>query len=165
MAPGEVVIDEKSGGASSLNPCVIEPSEWRERGICAATLQDDGERRECLLKITGTEEASIPGKCRVEIIDQILRKDVGISRCKRVQRLWGKRVEQRVDGICVSSLEFVVRLKAEPCGVLLIDVVIDPKCLYLFMISARMRNTLAIRATVSIIRNGRCDSSHIERTA
>src|SRR6202043_1652880 len=127
-------------------------------------LQHDGERSECLLKITGAKQASVPGKRRVEIVHNTLRKDVSISRRKRVQRLWGKRIEQRVDGICISSLESVIRLQAEPRGVLLIDVVIDSNRLHLFMIVARMRNALAIGATVSIIRDSRCDSSHIERT-
>ena len=165
MAPGEIVVDKEPGGASSLNPCVVESSDRRERGIRAAALQHDRERGECLLKITRSEQACIPGKCRVEIVHQILRKDVRISRCKRVQRLWGNRVEQRVDGICIGSLQSGVGLKAEPCGVLLIDVVIDANRLYLFVIVARMRNALAIGAAVSIIRNGRCDSSRIERTA
>ena len=154
MAPGKVVVDKEPGGASSLDPCVVEPSDRSKRRIRAAALQDDRERGECLLKIAGTEQAPIPGKCRVEIIHEILRKDVGISRRKRVQGLRRKSVEQRIDGICIGGLESVVRLKAKPGGVFLIDVVIDSNRLDLFMIVARMRNALAIGAAVSIIRNG-----------
>ena len=79
--------------------------------------------------------------------------------------LRGERVEQGVDGIGIGRLESVVRLKAEPGGVFLIDVVIDSNRLDLFMIIARMRNALTIGATVSIIRNCGRNSTDIERTA
>src|ERR1700730_11083075 len=164
-APGEVVIDEDPGGASSLNPSVVKSPDTGKRRIRAATLQNDRERGERFLKIARTKQASIPGKGRVEIIHEILRKDVRISCCKRVQGLRRKSVEQRIDGIGVGSLESVVRLKAKPGGVFLIDVVIDPKSLDLFMIIARMRHALAICATVSIIRNCGQTSTNIERTA
>ena len=165
MAPGEVVVDEKPGGASSLNPGVVQSPDLRERGIRATAFQHDGKRGECLLKITGAKQASIPGKRRIEIVHQILRKDVRISRCKRVKRLRRKSVEQGVDGIGIGGLESVVRLKAEPGRVLLIDVVIDANRLHLFVISARMRDALTIGTTVSIIRNCGRNSTDIERTA
>src|SRR3984893_17922500 len=88
---------------------------------------------------------------------------MGISRCKRVQGLGRNRVKQRIDGISVSSLNSGIGLKAKPGGVLFIDVVIDSNRLHLFMIVARMRNALAIGATVSIIRDCRWASSRIER--
>ncbi len=136
MAPGEIVVDKEPGGAPSLNPGVVESSERRERGIRAAALQHDRERGECLLKIARSEQTSIPGKCRIEIIHKILRKDVGISRGKRVQRLRRNSVEQRIDRIGIGSLEPGVGLKAEPGGVFLIDVVIDSNRLDLFVIVA-----------------------------
>src|SRR5580700_3099628 len=88
-----------------------------------------------------------------------------VSRRKRVQGLGGKSVEQWVDGIGVGSLEPGVRLKAKPSGVFSVNVVIDASCLDLLMIIARMRDALAIRATVSIIRNGGRTSTDIERAA
>ena len=165
MAPGEVVVDKEPGRASPLDPGVVESSDRGKRRIRAAALQHDRECGERLLKITRTEQASIPGKRRIEIVHEILRKDVRISRCKRIQGLRRKSVEQRIDGIGVGGLESVVRLKAEPGGVFLIDVVIDPNRLDLFVIVARMRDALAIGATVSIIRNGGRTSTNIERTA
>src|ERR1700687_1760811 len=165
MTPGEVVVDEKPGGASPLDPCVVQSPDLRERGIRPAALQHDGKRRECLLKITGAKQASVPGKRRVEIVDKILRKDMRISRCKRVKRLRRKSVEHGVDGIGIGGLESVVRLKAEPGRALLIDVVIDANRLDLFMIRARMRDALTIGATVSIVRNCGRNSTTIERTA
>src|SRR5260370_24917212 len=65
----------------------------------------------------------------------------------------------------VGRLHAGVGLKSKPGGVLFIDVVIDSTGLYLFMIIARMRDALAIRATISIIHNGGLTSAHIQRTA
>src|SRR5216684_2923746 len=164
-APGEVVVDKETRGAPSLDPGVVKSPDPRERGIRTAALQNDRECGECFLEITRTEQAFIPGKCRIEIVHKILRKDVGIPCGKRVRRLRGKSVEQRTDGVCVGSLHAGIGLKAKPGRVFLIDVVIDSNRLYLFMIIARMRSALAIRATVSIIGNGGLTSAHIERTA
>jgi hypothetical protein len=75
-----------------------------------------------------------------------------------------KSVEQWVDWIGVGSLQPCVRLKAKPCGVFLIDVEIDSNRLDLFMIITRMRDALAIRATVSIVRNCGSTSTNIEGT-
>ena len=72
-----------------------------------------------------------------------------ISRSKRVKRLGGKSVEQRVDGISVSSLKSVVRLKAIPGRVLFIDIVIDSNRLNLFVIITRVRDALPVLATVA----------------
>src|SRR5277367_352371 len=78
-----------------------------------------------------------------------------ISRRKREQRLRRKSVEQRVDRVGVGRLEPSVRLKAKPSGVFFVNVVIDSSRLHLLVIIARMRDALAIRATVSIVRNRR----------
>src|ERR1700694_5286430 len=88
-----------------------------------------------------------------------------ISRSKRVERLRRKSVEKGVDAICIGGLHSGIRLKPKPGGIFLTDVLVDSNCLYLFVISAGMRNTLAIRAAVAIIRNCRRNSTHIERTA
>src|SRR5271170_829040 len=76
-----------------------------------------------------------------------------ISRRKREQRLRRKSVEQRVDSVGVGRLEPSVRLKAKPSGVFFVNVVIDSSRLHLLVIIARMRDALAIGATVSIIGN------------
>src|SRR5271170_1436533 len=78
-----------------------------------------------------------------------------ISRRKREQRLRRKSVEQWVDRVGVGRLEPSVRLKPEPRGVFLIEVVVNASRLDLLVIIARMRDALAIRATVSIVRNRR----------
>src|SRR5712664_2557545 len=135
-APGEVVVDKETRGAPSLDPGVVKSPDPRERGIRTSALQNDRECGECFLEITRTEQAFIPGKCRVEIVHKILRKDVGIPCGKRVQRLRGKRVEQSVDGICIGGLDSGIGLKAKPGRVPFIDVVIDSNCLDLFVISA-----------------------------
>jgi hypothetical protein len=82
------------------------------KGIRAAALQHDRECGERLLKIARPEQASIPGKCRIEIIHQILRKDVRISRRKRVKRLRRNALNKRIDGIGVGGLDAGVGLKA-----------------------------------------------------
>src|SRR5271170_6197305 len=90
---------------------------------------------------------------------------MGISRCERVERLRGKGVEQRIDGIGIGGLESVVRLKAQPGGISLVDVVVEAECLYLFVVIAGVRNTSPVRATVSIRWAARCQSAiRIERT-
>ena len=164
-APGKVVIDKEPGGASPLYPCVVQSADRCERRIRTTALQDNRECSKRFLKIRGPEQALIPRERRIEIIHEVLRKDVRVSRCKRVQRLGRKSVEQRVDRIGVGGLEPGIRLKAKPRGVFLIDVVIDASRLYLFVVIARMRDALAIRATVPIIRNSRRTSTNIERAA
>src|SRR5580698_9553884 len=151
--PGKVVIDKKARGASPLYPCVVQSADGCERRIRTAALQNNRKCGERCLEIRGSEQALVPRERRIEIIHEILRKDVRISRRKRVQGLGRKSVEQWVDRIGVGSLQPCVRLKAKPCGVFLIDVEIDSNRLDLFMIIARMRDALAIRATVSIVRN------------
>src|SRR5580658_6887007 len=135
-APGQVVVYKKPGGASSLNPGVVQSPDRCKRRIRTAALQNNRECGERFLEIRRPEQALVPRKRRIEIIHKILRKDVRVSCRKRVERLRGKRVEQRVDGICVRSLEPGVRLKAKPGVVFLIDVVIDASRLDLFVIVA-----------------------------
>src|ERR1700680_142934 len=164
-APSEIVIDEEARGSPALYPSVVEPSNRSERRICAATLQHNRECRECLLKVTRPKQTRIPGKRGIEVVHQILRKDVRVSRRKGIERLRGKSVEQGDDGIGISGLESVVGLKAEPGSVFLIDVVIDPSGLYLFMVIAGVRNAVPVRATVTIRWTARSRSAvRIERT-
>ena len=166
MAPGEVVVDEEARGSPALNPGVVEPSNRSERRICAAALQHDRECRERLLKVARPKQTLVPGKCRIEVVHQILRKDVRVSRRKRVERLRRKSVEQGVDGIGVSGLQSVVGLKTKPRGIFLIDVVVDAGGLYLFMVVAGVRNALPVRATISIGWTARCRAAVcIEGTA
>jgi hypothetical protein len=135
-APCKIVVDEKPRGAPSLHPRVVQAADRGEGRIRAAALQNNRECGEGLLKIDRREYAPLPGKCRVEIIHEILREDMRISRRKRVQGLRRKSVEQRIDGIGVGGLESVVRLKAKPRGVVLIEVVIDSDRLHLLVIVA-----------------------------
>src|SRR5258708_8166491 len=72
VAPGKIVIDEEPRRPPSLNPVVIESADGGKGRIAAASLQDGLESRECLLEVPGTEKAFIPGKCRVEIVHQVL---------------------------------------------------------------------------------------------
>ena len=78
-----------------------------------------------------------------------------VSSRKRVEGLRGNRVEQRVDGVCVGGLQTGVGLKAKPCGVVRIDVVVDAGRLHLLMIVAGVRDTLPIGAAVSSFANRR----------
>src|SRR3984957_5698306 len=165
MAPSQVVVDKEPGGASALDPSVVQSPDRRKRRIRTVALQNNRECGERFLEIRGPEQALIPRERRIEIIHEVLRKDVRVSSCKRVQRLGRKSVEQRVDRIGVGGLEPGIRLKAKPRGVFLIDVVIDASRLYLFVVIARMRDALAIRATVPINRNCGRTPANIERTA
>ena len=90
VAPGQVVIDEEPGGAPSLYPGVVEPSDGGERRVRTAALQNDRKCGERFLKIAGPEQAFIPGKRRIEIVHEILRKDVRVSRRKRSTAVEGK---------------------------------------------------------------------------
>ena len=74
-------------------------------------------------------------------------------------------VEHGVDGIGIGGLDSCIRLKTKPGRVFLIDIEIDSSRLHLFVISAGMRNTLTICATVSIIRTCGRRSTPIEWTA
>ena len=101
-------------------------------------------------KSLGPNRLFVPGKRRIEIVHQILRKDVRVSRRKRVERLRGNRVEERVDGIGVGGLQAGVGLKAKPGRVLLIDVVVDAHRLHLLVVVAGMRNALPVGAAISV---------------
>src|SRR5580658_11039330 len=122
-APGQVVVYKKPGGAPALNPGVVQSPDRCKRRIRTAALQNNRECGERFLEIRRPEQALVPRERRIEIIHEILRKDVRISRRKRVQGLGRKSVEEWVDRIGVGSLQPCVRLKAKPCGVFLIDVV------------------------------------------
>src|SRR5271167_1059146 len=67
MAPGQVVVDEKARGASSLHPGIVEASDCGERCIGATSLQHDWKSRESLLEIARGKQAFIPRKSGVEI--------------------------------------------------------------------------------------------------
>src|SRR5579864_7888202 len=73
-----------------------------------------------------------------------------IAGCEGVKGLRRNGVEQRIDWIGVSRLKPRVGLKTKPCHVLGVDIVVDSSRLHLLAIIARMRNALAVRATVSI---------------
>ena len=94
MAPSQVIVDKEPGGAPALNPGIVQAADRRERRIGAAALQNNGERGESLLKIRRPEQALVPRKCRIEVIHKILRKDMGISSSKGVERLGRDRVER-----------------------------------------------------------------------
>ncbi len=117
MAPGEVIVDEEARSSPALNPGIVESADGSEWCICTAALQHNRKCRERLLKVTGPKQALVPGKRGIEVVHQILRKDVGVSRRERIERLRRDRVEQRVDGIGIGSLYARVSLKAEPCRV------------------------------------------------
>ena len=75
-----------------------------------------------------------------------------IPGCERVKGLRRDCVEDRIDRVGVSSLEAGVGLKAEPGHIVRVDVVVDAGSLHLLAIVARMRDALAVRASVSIRR-------------
>src|ERR1700683_3963276 len=143
MAPGEIVVDEKAGGAPALNPGVVKSSDGSER-VRSAALQHDRKSRQCLLQITWPKQAFVPGECGIEVVHQVLGEDVRVSRSKRVERLRRKRVEHRVDGVRPRGWQSGVGLKTKPSRVFLVDVVVDADGLHLFVVVAGVRNTLSI---------------------
>ena len=156
VTPGEIVVDEKARGAAALDPGVVEPADGgereRSRRLPCRTM---GNAASVLSKIAGAEEAAVPGEGGIEIIDEVLRKNVSIACGERIERLRRKCVEERIDGIGEGGLKSVVGLKAIPGGVLLVDVVIDANGLDLLVIVARMRDALAICAAVSVVGDSR----------
>src|SRR5208283_871599 len=90
---------------------------------------------------------------------------MGITGSERVERLRREGVEQWVDGIRVSCLHTGIGLEAEPRAVVLIDVVIDARRLYLLVIIAGMRHTLAVGAAISIVGNCGSHAVCVERTS
>ena len=75
-----------------------------------------------------------------------------VPRRKGVKRLGGNRIEERVDWVCVRRLQARVGLKSKPGDIVLIDIVIDSKGLYLFMVVAGVRNALPVGTAISIRR-------------
>src|ERR1700676_22131 len=71
-APSEIVINEEARGSPALYPSVVEPSNRSERRICTTALQHNRKCRECLLKVAWPKQALIPGKCWIEIVNQVL---------------------------------------------------------------------------------------------
>ena len=147
--PGEVVVDEEACCAPSLHPRVVQPSERGERRVGAAALEDDGKRRQRLLKVGWPEQAFVPGERGIEVVHQAPGEHMRVARCEGVERLRRDGVEQRIDRIGIGGLKASVELKPEPGHVLRIDVVVDARRLHLLAIVTRMRNALAVRATVS----------------
>ena len=99
VTPGEIVVDEKSRSTPTLKPGVVKPSDGGEWGISTASLQDDGESGQRLREVAGCEEALVPGERRVEVVHQVLREDVRVSRRERIKRLRRNGIEQRIDGV------------------------------------------------------------------
>ena len=155
---------KKREARRSLNPGVVEPSDGRE-GIRSTSLQHDRKSRKRLLKVARPKQAFVPGERGIEIIHQVLREDVRVSRGKRIERLRRDGVKQRIDGVGIGSLHARIRLKTKPGRVFLIDVVVDACGLDLLMVVAGMRNALPVGATVSIWRIARRGAAvRIERT-
>ena len=73
-----------------------------------------------------------------------------VAGSERVQRLRGKSIEEWIDRIGVGGLQTGVGLKAEPGGVVLVDVVVDARRLHLLVIIAGVRNALAIGAAIAV---------------
>src|SRR5579862_85919 len=165
VAPCQVVVDKEAGRAPSLNPGIIQSSDFGERRICAAALQHDRKRRQGLLQIAWPEQAFVPGKGWIEIIHEMLRKDVRVSGCERVERLRRDRIEERIDRVGISGLYSIVELKTEPRCISLVDVVVDAGRLDLLMVITQMRDALPVRATVSIVGDRGSAPADIERAA
>src|SRR5271165_179665 len=165
VTPGKVVVDEEAGCAPALHPGVVQSSDAGEWSVGAAALQHNRKCGKCFLKVVGRKQALVPGKSRIEIVHQMLGKDVRVSGRERVERLRRNCIEQGVDGVGPRGLQAGVGLKAEPGNVLLVEVVVDASGLDLLVVVAGVRDTLAIRATVSVIGNCGRASAYIEGTA
>ncbi len=148
--PSQVVVDEEARGAPALHPRIVQPSQRREGSVRAAALQHDWKRRQRFLKVGRPEQTFIPGERGIEIVHQMCGKHVRIAGGEGIEGLRRDGVKDRIDGIGVGSLEPGVGLKAEPRHVVGVDVVVDAGRLHLLAIVARMRNALAVRASVSI---------------
>ena len=75
-APGEVVIDEEPRGSPSLHPGVVQPPEGGEGCVRATPLKDNGKCCQRSLEIGWGEDARIPGESRIEVVDEVLGKNV-----------------------------------------------------------------------------------------
>ena len=153
--PRQVVVNEKTGGLSSLHPRIIDAADGRKRSAGAVALERDGERGQRRGKIAGSEQTLVPGERRIEVVHQPRGKDVREAGCEGVKRLRRDGVEQRVDGVRVGGLQTGVDLEPVPGGVVRVDVVIDAGSLDLFTIVAGMGDALTIGATVPVGRNSR----------
>ena len=80
MAPGKIVIDKEPGSTPSLDPSVVEPSQCREGCVRPAALKHNGKCGERLLKLGRSKEAFIPGKPWIEIVHEVLRENMRVSR-------------------------------------------------------------------------------------
>src|SRR5271166_2202516 len=94
----------------------------------------------------------------------MLGKNAGVSRSERVKRLGRDGIEQRTDRVGVGRLQPRIGLKAKPCSVFLVDVVVDACGLYLFMVIAGMGNALPVRTAISVVRGRGWTSADVERT-
>jgi hypothetical protein len=72
MRPGEIVIDEKTSGASSLHPGVVLPADVAEGRIRPLALQNNRESRERHRIVARREKAPVPGESWIEIVHQVL---------------------------------------------------------------------------------------------
>ena len=142
MAPCQIVVDEETGSAPSLQPSIVESSNGGEGCIGAHSLQHNRKCSQRRGKIAWRKQARIPGERRIEVVHQILGEDVRVSRRKRIERLRGKGVENGIDGIGPGSLQSGIGLKTKPCGVVGTDVVVDTGGLHLLVIVTGVRQRL-----------------------
>ena len=150
MAPCQIVVDENPSGATALDPGVVQSAERGEGSVRSDTLQNNWKCGQRLLKVAGAKQTLVPGESGVEVVHQVLGKDVRIACGKGIQRLRRNRVEQGIDRIGVGGLQAGVGLKTKPGRIVGTDVVVDARRLHLLMVVAGMRDALTVGAAIPV---------------
>src|SRR5580698_8434817 len=71
-----------------------------------------------------------------------------VSCRKRIERLRRHGIKQRVNWVRVGGLYTGISLKTKPSRIFLVDVVVDPDGLHLFVVVAGVRDALPVGATI-----------------
>jgi hypothetical protein len=75
---------------------------------------------------------------------------------ERIEWLRRNGVKQRIDRVRIGGLQTGIGLETVPGRVSIVDVLVNPSRLYLFVIVAGMGDALAIGAAITIGRRPRC---------
>ena len=123
--PGQVVVDLPLRDLTPLWKRIVQAAELGERHAVAARSEHDRVGLERLGVVVRLEDAGIPARSRIELVDEGWAEHMRITHDKGSLRLRRKSVKDRVDRISPFSLQAGILLEAIPDAVFGIDGLID----------------------------------------
>ena len=123
--PDQIVVDLPLSDLAPLGVDVVKATDGCKRRVVGARLEHNGKIRLNLGVVVWLEDARIPARSGIELVDQIRREQMGVANSQCVLRLRRVGIEDGVDRIGIGGLQARVPLEAIPYAVVGVDGVID----------------------------------------